>query len=450
MKSEWRGYPLRPFSFVSSIAFHAGLIVVLASVHLDKNIIENKIYVEVPASRSRKIIYQDFRKPLPDVADAQSKTAAELQGTTESTRIVRAASPRAVSSTQSVWLPAAPPLPKDIPLPDLISKIGDKLPAVTPPPPPPAPPKPETTAVQESPPVKKIVPFVPPTPTRAPQVEMQVHALEGMKPPETGAAPNAAALSTALSSIPSARPPVATPQGNGSIDVAIVNKQPKEAAVQALPEGSRAGSFEVASSKGTSTSGAVGGQGLAIPDLAVRNQPAEKRAVSKTILYTERVRTTLTSSLSVPLRPSSRMIPSKIDARFQGRNVYTMVIPIENFPEYEGDWIIWFAERTPTEGATPLMRAPTPWRKGVFAESAQGASIRSVRVLLTGTIGKAGRLEGLSLLTPLGSPVHLAVMRDIAAWEFQPATRNGVPVDVDIVAEISILPYLATAGNTLP
>jgi hypothetical protein len=449
MKPDWRGYPLRPFSFVSSTAFHAGLIILLASVHFDQQMIEKNIYVEVPASRPRKIIYQDFRKPLPDVADAQSKSVGELQGTTESTRIVRAASPRPVSNAQSIWLPAAPPLPKDVPLPDLISRIGDKLPAVTPQPPPAAPT--EKAAGQENAPVKKIAQFVPPTPAKAPQLEMQMHALEGVTPPDARTTPDAAGLSGALSSIPSARPSAPNPQGQGSVDVAVVNKQPKEAAIRALPDGSRAGSFEVASSKGTSTTGAVGGRGLTIPDLAVRNQAIEKRAATKTVLYSERVRTTLTSSLSVPLRPSSRMIPSKIDARFQGRNVYTMVIPIENFPEYEGDWIIWFAERTANGGATtPVMRAPTPWRKGVLVESGYAAATRSVRVLLSGTIGKDGKIEDLALLTSLGSTVQVAVMRDIAAWEFQPATRNGVPVEVDIVAEISILPYLATASNTLP
>ena len=61
----------------------------------------------------------------------------------------------------------------------------------------------------------------------------------------------------------------------------------------------------------------------------------------------DRLRSLPVSTLSVPLHPASRTIPASIEGRFRGRNVYTMVIPIENLAEYSADWIIWFAERDP-------------------------------------------------------------------------------------------------------
>src|SRR5436190_18437479 len=69
------------------------------------------------------------------------------------------------------------------------------------------------------------------------------------------------------------------------------------------------------------------------------------------------------STLSVPLRPSSRTLPAWIESRFRGQIVYTMIIPAPRLPMYQGDWILWFAEGEPQPGSAPQMRAPLPFRK---------------------------------------------------------------------------------------
>ena len=163
------------------------------------------------------------------------------------------------------------------------------------------------------------------------------------------------------------------------------------------------------------------------------------------------VRSVSVSTLSVPLRPSNRMIPRSVEARFQGRNVYTMAVPIENMPAYDGDWIMWFADQESKPGETPLVRAPLPFRKIEPVVAAQPPSGRTdERIQVAAILRKAGKLDSITLLTNASPAVQRAVLKDVTAWEFQPATRNGVPVDVDVVLEIPFSLPTAVAKSTQP
>ena len=179
-----------------------------------------------------------------------------------------------------------------------------------------------------------------------------------------------------------------------------------------------------------------------MPDLTVREDKTKPLKAlpdptrTKAVLYTERVRSIPFSTLSAPLRPSSRTIPRNVDARFQGRNVYTMVVPIENLPAYAGDWIVWFAERQIVPGQTPLMRAPLPFRKMEPADEAPFTNSAQARVQIAAVLDKDGRLKNLAILARPVTITEQAVVQDLAAWEFKPATRDGVPIDVEVVIEI--------------
>src|SRR5580704_15858385 len=78
----------------------------------------------------------------------------------------------------------------------------------------------------------------------------------------------------------------------------------------------------------------------------------------------------LEHTVSAPLSPSSRNIPKAIEARFRGRIVYTILVPMKGVPGYAGDWIIWFAEREYATGggSGAPMRAPLPVRKPMRAD----------------------------------------------------------------------------------
>jgi hypothetical protein len=152
-------------------------------------------------------------------------------------------------------------------------------------------------------------------------------------------------------------------------------------------------------------------------------------------MYAERLRGIPLSTLSVPLRPYTRTIPAAMEARFRGRSVYTIVIPIENMPVYTSDWIAWFSEREAKPGETPIVYAPLPQRKLEALDDPTAAHTKQ-RIQLAATLSKEGKLSGISLLSNAPAAVGQAAIQDLASWEFKPATRNGAPVDVDIVLEI--------------
>ena len=153
------------------------------------------------------------------------------------------------------------------------------------------------------------------------------------------------------------------------------------------------------------------------------------------VLYRQVASGPMPSTLSAPLRPGTRTIPGALEARFQGLNVYTMVLPAPNLPGYAGDWVLWFAERQPEAGAVQ-MRAPVPFRKKILEQGKAPAGGSVVRVQVTALVGKDGTLEQLRIWNGGGPGVNAAILEDLKAWEFTPATRNMAPVEVDVVLEI--------------
>gem|GEM_PF-2223653 len=241
--------------------------------------------------------------------------------------------------------------------------------------------------------------------------------------------------------------------GNGNVDIAIAGLHPAGELNGPLPDGARPGRFANAPELGEPASGENGGAGaLSVPDLSIHEGRINSAPVAnvsrRAVLYAETVRTIPVSTLSVPLRPSSRTIPAAIDARFQGRSVYTLVVPIENLPAYGGDWIVWFAEREQKPGDAPSMHAPVPFRKLEPVSAVVGANHVERRVQVSAVIKRDGTVDHVSLVSGAPPAVAQAVIQDLQSWEFKPATRGGMPVDVDVVVEIpfNLSVEMATAG----
>jgi hypothetical protein len=304
-------------------------------------------------------------------------------------------------------------------------------------------------------PVKAFVP-PPPQPARQARLTIPIQPAEVALPdasivgspnirnplPEGIGAPS---FSKGAAPPPNGEPGSTNSAGNAKTDIAVASLHPGNGPV---PEGSRGGQFSKAPTLGEPASGEVSGSGLTVPNLSIkedRSKAAGPPQVFKATIYADKVRSVPVSTLSVPLRPGSRTIPRTIDARFQGRDVYTMVIPIENLPRYSGDWILWFAERDQKTGDRPSLRAPIPLRKVEPLEEPLASARTEFRVQLLALIKRDGKVEGISLLRNLAPAMEQAVIQDLASWEFKPATRDGVPVDVDIVVEIpfSLPPEIA-------
>jgi hypothetical protein len=154
----------------------------------------------------------------------------------------------------------------------------------------------------------------------------------------------------------------------------------------------------------------------------------------------------LEHTVSAPLSPSSRNIPKAIEARFRGRIVYTILVPMKGVPGYAGDWIIWFAEREYATGggSGAPMRAPLPVRKPMRADVPLAGAPGQVR--LSAIMNKTGRIVSVSVIDGSG-PAADAAIDDLEHWEFLPALRSLEPVEVDLVVEI---PYGINAKTISP
>jgi hypothetical protein len=145
--------------------------------------------------------------------------------------------------------------------------------------------------------------------------------------------------------------------------------------------------------------------------------------------------------MSAPLRPSSRVIPASVEARFSHQNVYTLVIPGPAVPGYAGDWVMWFAEHDPPEiSSGARISAPIPARKysTVNVESGAPGVPAAYTVQFAAAIDKAGHIGSAALLRGPVDPVFRRwALDELASWEFKPALRNGEPIETDVVIEIS-------------
>ena len=152
----------------------------------------------------------------------------------------------------------------------------------------------------------------------------------------------------------------------------------------------------------------------------------------------------LQQTFSAPLAPSARFIPGAIEAKFHQRVVYTVVLPMRKAPGYAADWIMWFAEREPqsSSAAQIQMRAPLPIRKTYRAGTPELAG----RIQLAATIDRNGNVTEISRIGT-GNVVNFeAAAGDLKEWQFLPALRNRLPVDTDVVLEITFSGTTASPG----
>jgi Gram-negative bacterial TonB protein C-terminal len=425
------GYPLRPSSFAISLCVHSAivtLIMALSTYHPARVIVREEIF---PLPEHRILLY-DFRKKTPEVKPAiKFGSSPTPRAVVVAQKTIIATSPKALSEEQLIVTPMPKVvLPKDLPLPNLIATVRT------------APPPEEAKPIPEPPPAPKTPPraFVPPV--KQPKLPLPQVQLAALDPPDAlpvnaVPVPNPSTGSRLSLPVVAAPGPVAKPGEN--VEVAIASLHPTTAKSE-IPAGARGGKFSEAPDKGAPASGDLSRSGVTVPNLTMREEkpkviPPETRS-GKSVLYSDKVRGAPISTLSVPLRPSNRTIPRAIDLRFQGRSVYTMVVPIENLPAYSSDWIIWFAEHEPKLGTAPSVRAPIPYRKfEMIAPEVSGARTEQ-RIQIAAVIKPDGRLEDISVLNRATPDASRAALQDLALWEFKPASRDGAPVAVDVVIEI--------------
>jgi hypothetical protein len=431
-------YPLRLSSFFVSVGVHGLAIAALLTVaSLPGAQPDRPIYRELIKPNEHKILFYDFRRKVPDVTPVKKVGASKVpRGAELSKQVIIASSKKPKSKEVFISVPAPKfEVHEDLPAQLLIAQLDTTLPSL------PSKPKP-----------RNFVP--PPASKREPKLPVLTPVIEAPAPSVLSVAAPLPAPETAFSgaTLPRNAPeaPVAH-VGNARADIAVASLHPSPDANTPLPTGERPARFSKAPTVGAAASGDGSGT-LTVPDLTVRKpkpepDPGPPSVPRHEVLYAERMRGVPLSTLSVPLRPANRMIPPGVDARFRGRNVYIIVIPIEHMSAYGGDWIMWFADREAKPGETPIVRAPVPFRKLEAVDQNPPGSQSGERIQFAATLGKSGRLADITLLTPRSPAIARAVLDDVSAWEFRPASRDGVPVDVDVVLEIPFRLPVAVATN---
>lgn len=236
----------------------------------------------------------------------------------------------------------------------------------------------------------------------------------------------------------------------GNVQIAIVGLNPADRFAGPPPEGSREAQFAQAPNQGPASSGRVTDPTAArVPGLAAKGNSAPAapvtipattpEAVPERRILKETRYAGFNRTLSMPLRPSSRQVPASVEAQFSNRNLYALVLPAPEMPDYDGDWVLWFAETRATGAPAGRMLAPVPARKYSLNGGFKGSPAAAAgTVQLAATIDPSGRVSGVKILRSRSGPeIGRKAAEDLGSWEFQPAMRDGSAIAVDLVVEIS-------------
>lgn len=256
---------------------------------------------------------------------------------------------------------------------------------------------------------------------------------------------------------------------SANVNVAVVGLNPVGKLLGPLPDTSREAKF----SAGPDANGGAGGgtpassSALSVPGLLVRGgeqsqqnstpanpllmaraaptsplamQAAAAEAAAKASAVANAARAVANGADADAPAAEIRLVPPP-DPQFNGRDVYTLAVQMPNITSYAGSWIMWFAERTP-DGvhAGRGLRPPVPVHKvdPKYYPDAIAMGIEG-KVQLVGVLGTNGRVYTLHVLKSVDRRLDRSAAQALLKWEFAPAERDGVPVEVDIIAEIPFL-----------
>jgi TonB family protein len=237
---------------------------------------------------------------------------------------------------------------------------------------------------------------------------------------------------------------------SASVNVAIVGLTPAPKLNGPLPESSREARFSAGPSAdvGTGATDSASHSMLSVPGLLVRGEPPQN--VNDPLLLARAAPTSramleaaMKSAVSTPRAdqpPAEIRLAPPPDPEFNGRDVYTLAVQMPNISSYVGSWIMWFADRERVPRASRGLRPPVPLHKvdpkylpAAITERIEG------KVQITGVIRTNGHVDLLRILKGVDPRLDRSAEEALLKWEFAPAERNGVPVEVDLVAEIPFL-----------
>jgi TonB family protein len=243
--------------------------------------------------------------------------------------------------------------------------------------------------------------------------------------------------------------PSASTTPDATATLAIVGLNPANTPDIPPPPGSHAAGFSAGlKPRSADTDGGANESAqVTVPGLLTRGGASDIQSTLASVFSPPTSRQNLLEAmhLSVPAAPApaggtpgAARVSSAPDGRLSGRYIYTLAIQMPNVTSYSGSWMVWFAEHQQEPGGPPReMRPPVALRK-VDPKYIQAAVEERVEgtVRLAAVIRKSGHVESVELLHHLDERLDRSAAEALAKWEFEPAMRDGAPVDIDAVFEI--------------
>jgi TonB family protein len=291
-------------------------------------------------------------------------------------------------------------------------------------------------------------------PSSAPHAAQRTQAGDNSAAPEvplSGGSPNSSAASTliALSANPAPPDPIVpAPQGNLAARVAM------------SPEGKPGASGSSAAVPGTGVGGSDAGNsgnGAGNNSVGISISGGNPKPGVNSSGLGGAPRLTLPKPQSGYRRPDpnesaedppERVGPpnfatltpgAKPELIFSTKHVYTMNVNMPNLNSSTGSWIIHFSELhlpDPAHRSTNVT-SPVPVHK-VDPKYPQAAAFEHIQgeVILYGVIRKDGTVDSIQRVRGIDEQLDANAIEAFGKWKFEPATRDGDPVDLEAIVYI--------------
>jgi len=296
----------------------------------------------------------------------------------------------------------------------------------------------------------------------APRVAPRPQEGDAGPAPEVGAAQSSAANGNsatfiALSATPAPPAPIPQiPQGNlaARISISPEGKQP------GVPGGSPSGTPGAnggagggpGSNGGTSNGGGKTGMDVSISGgnppsnngvAGLGGSPKISGPVPRTLITRPDPHAKLDDAPERKGPPNFAFLPAGAQPEqvFASKKVYKMLVNMPNLNSATGSWILNFSElRVNSEGpriSSSDISAPVPLRKvdpkyppSLMSERVEG------EVVLYAVIRRDGTVDSIQLVHGIDEQLDENAMQALSQWKFQPAARQGTPVELEAIVHI--------------
>ncbi len=272
------------------------------------------------------------------------------------------------------------------------------------------------------------------------ELHAPVRSLAALAPPPTGASAGPSALEDA--------PAMTAALSPAEASLAIASLNPSKSPEPPAPPASHAAGFSGGPKPrpdGAATAPSTGA-GIVVPGLLTRDG-AKDQQPSLIARVTPSSRNLMAGLRDAPPAPDTvtpdsagpraTRVSAAPDPALAGRLVYSIAIQMPNITSYSGSWMVWFADRGPDSKVPGNVRPPVPLRKvdPRYVAAAADERVEGI-VRLSAVIRKTGSVENVQVLRHLDDRLDRSAQEALAKWLFEPALRDGAPMEVDAVFEV--------------